>query len=128
MEEYWKARPQATPPVHPVPDAGGDDDLGSSASVVTSFDRYRQTLVSRDEDEGWASEKRRYLKDMPADVTKETNVIEWWQVSKLRPVFATHFTFLLTGARSIIPYPGTNCPGCTSLPSVFRSMRALILF
>lgn len=120
MGEYWKNRPQVTPTVQPVLDAGGDDVC--SASVVTSFDRYRQTLVSKDDEEGWAAEKRRYLKDMPADVTKETDVVEWWQVSKLQYVFGAHFTFLLTGPCSVIPYPGTDCPGCASLPSIIHSV------
>lgn len=35
----------------------------------------------RDDDEGWQAELRRYLKDMPADVTKDTDIIKWWQVS-----------------------------------------------
>jgi hypothetical protein len=44
------------------------------------FDRLRQSLVTQDEDEGWASELRRYLKDMPADVTRDTDILEWWSV------------------------------------------------
>jgi hypothetical protein len=43
------------------------------------FDRYRQSLVSKDDDEGWHSEYRRYLKDSrPADVKKDTDVVQWW--------------------------------------------------
>jgi len=32
------------------------------------------------DNEGWASELWRYLKDLPTDVTKDTDIIEWWQV------------------------------------------------
>jgi hypothetical protein len=37
-------------------------------------------LSSRGEDEGWQAELRRYLKDLPADVTKDTDIVKWWQV------------------------------------------------
>jgi hypothetical protein len=49
-------------------------------SVLSEFDRFRLGRVTRDSEEGWASELRRYLKELPADVTKDTDIIEWWQV------------------------------------------------
>ena len=125
MEEYWKNHLHATPTVQPVLDAGGDEVC--SALVVTSFDRYRQTLIRKDDKEGWAAEKCHYLKDMPADVTKETDVVEWWQVSKLQNIFAAHFTSLSTGPCSVIPYPGMDHPGCASLPSNICSMLMPVL-
>jgi hypothetical protein len=30
--------------------------------------------------EGWEAELRRYLNDMPADVTPETDVVKYWEV------------------------------------------------
>ena len=49
-------------------------------SVLSEFDQYCLGRVTRDSKEGWASELRRYLKDLPANVTKDTDIIEWWQV------------------------------------------------
>jgi len=49
-------------------------------SVLSEFDRFRLGRVTRDSEEGWASELRRYLKELPADVTKDTDIIKWWQV------------------------------------------------
>jgi hypothetical protein len=49
-------------------------------SVLSEFDRFRLGRVTRDSDEGWSSELRRYLKELPADVTKDTDIVEWWQV------------------------------------------------
>jgi hypothetical protein len=77
MEKYWVNRPRSPPtgitnPSTPTPAA--------AASVMSDFDRYRRTLVANEEDEGWQSELRRYLKDMPADVTTETDIISYWQV------------------------------------------------
>lgn len=49
-------------------------------SVLSEFDRFRLGRVTLDSEEGWASELRRYLKELPADVTKDTDIIGWWQV------------------------------------------------
>jgi hypothetical protein len=75
MERYWKDRPRAPPPAKNSTQA----TKSASASVLSDYDRYRQTLVA-DADLGWEPELRRYLKDMPANVTPETDIIEWWQV------------------------------------------------
>ena len=77
MEKYWKNRPRA-PSARSTPAA--NVDASSSTGVLSEFERYRRTLVAEDGDCGWESELRRYLKDMPADVTLETNIIKWWQV------------------------------------------------
>ena len=53
--------------------------LAESDSILSDFDRHRLTLLSGQE-EGWGAELCRYLKDMPANVTKETDIVEWWQV------------------------------------------------
>jgi hypothetical protein len=75
MEQYWKSRPTAPPIVLT------EDPQPSHDSILSDFDRHRLTLLSnRDEDEGWQSEMRRYLKDLPTDVTKDTDIVKWWQV------------------------------------------------
>jgi hypothetical protein len=79
MEKYWRDRPRA-PPAERTPATDVDSVAAASASVLSEFDRYRRTLVADDDDFGWDSELRRYLKDLPANVTKETDIIEWWQV------------------------------------------------
>jgi hypothetical protein len=48
-------------------------------SFQSEYDRHRQTLIAQDE-EGWAAELRRYLGNIPVDITKETDIVEWWQV------------------------------------------------
>jgi hypothetical protein len=90
MATYWKTRPRAPPVTTPTatpnssgtptatPDSSGAS--GSTTSFLSEFDRHRQTLLTQEEDGGWAAELRRYLKDVPADVTKETDIVEWWQV------------------------------------------------
>ena len=75
MEMYFKHWPQ-----HNVANPSTADNAGTEKVLVSEYDQYRQTLVDMDDDEGWVSELRRYLKDRPVDVSKETDVVQWWQV------------------------------------------------
>jgi len=73
--------PQTTP-------VAAEHSDGSSAAEklvrLSEFDRHRRTLVTAaEEDDGWATELRCYLKDMPANVSKETDIIRWWQVFRI---------------------------------------------
>jgi hypothetical protein len=36
--------------------------------------------MSQEQDGGWEAEICWYLKDLLANVTKYTNIVEWWQV------------------------------------------------
>ena len=79
MEQYWK--PWQTRPTN-LP--GADNILQpENESILSEFDCHCLTLLSNQsklEDEGWQSEMHRYLKDLPADVTKDTDIVKWWQV------------------------------------------------
>jgi len=80
MQKYcnsWPLTEQATTPTpHTTP------TTSQNASIMSEYNCYRLSLVLRDDDEeGWPSELRRYLKDMLADVTKDTDIVVWWQVS-----------------------------------------------
>jgi hypothetical protein len=77
MEQYWNARSVPTELTNPTDHIMQPDN----ESILSEYDRHRLTLLSnRAEDEGWQSEMRRYLKDLPADVTKDTDIVKWWQV------------------------------------------------
>ena len=41
--------------------------------LSSEYNCYCQSLLEVDEGEGWSSELRRYLKDRPVDVTKDTD-------------------------------------------------------
>lgn len=68
----------------PVPAAASSIPENESPSaakpLLSEYDRYRQSLINKDDDEGWASELRRYKNDHPVDVTKDTDIVRWWQV------------------------------------------------
>jgi hypothetical protein len=79
MEQYWKARP-TTPLIAPTDDPNNPTQP-SHESLLSEFDRHRLALLSSHaQNDGWQSEMRRYLKHIPADVTKDTDIVKWWEV------------------------------------------------
>lgn len=79
MAQYYKDRPAFIPqPENP----GRQPESAATIKtpVLSEFDKLRETLLMDDADEGWAAELRRYLGAMERNVTKETDLVEWWQV------------------------------------------------
>jgi len=72
MGRYYKSQLNLKPMPTQAPD--------NNNSVLSEFDCHRLTLLSGQAGEGWQAELHRYLKDMPANVTKDTDIVEWWQV------------------------------------------------
>ncbi|KAH9072194.1 hypothetical protein EDB83DRAFT_2516969 [Lactarius deliciosus] len=74
MEHYWKTQPREedtmTMTSSPPPDT-------HAQSFLSEYDHHRQSLLTLDHDDGWAAELHCYLKDIPANVTKETDIVEW---------------------------------------------------
>jgi hypothetical protein len=61
---------------------------------MVQYDKHCRTLLSDDAEEGWASELRRYLSKVQHDVEKDTDIVEWWQVSSetgATNILAHHF-------------------------------------
>lgn len=76
MAIYWTKRPRA-----PLVDNSAVDTNEQPTQDLSDYDLYRQTLITDDNDEGWESELRRYLKEIPAHVSKDTDIVEHWSVS-----------------------------------------------
>ena len=74
MEDYYERRPSRSSGTSSTAENGETD------TTLSEYDRYRQSLVNEDDDEGWNSEYRRYLNDRPANVKKDTDIVQWWQV------------------------------------------------
>ena len=49
-------------------------------SVLSEYNKHRKTLLTANAEEGWAAELRHYTGTMQQDVTKNTDLVEWWQV------------------------------------------------
>jgi hypothetical protein len=79
MYKYYQSRPSTV-----NGSAQTQATTSSETATLSEFDKHRETLLSEDMEEGWASELRRYLGTMQRDVTKQTDIVEWWQVSKLK--------------------------------------------
>jgi hypothetical protein len=77
MSQYYNTRPPLPPQTNAIHPAENVAD----APVLSEFDKLRETLLTADAEEGWASELRRYTSTMQRDVTKHTDLVEWWQVS-----------------------------------------------
>ncbi|KIM36033.1 hypothetical protein M413DRAFT_57964, partial [Hebeloma cylindrosporum] len=75
MAHYYDNRP----PAPGTKKSAGNPSASAEARVLSEFDKHRETLLADDAQEGWASELRRYLGTMERDVTKDTDLIEWWQ-------------------------------------------------
>ncbi|KAF5383745.1 hypothetical protein D9615_003755 [Tricholomella constricta] len=102
MSEYWNTRPQPSPTPHltlPDPDSSRQD------SFLSEFDRHRLTLVSQGgANEGWQLELRRYLQDMPAEVTRDTDIVGWWSnYAKVYPTLARIALDVLPSQASSVP-------------------------
>ena len=77
MAQYYKSCPSAVPL---QTNAERPSEEAIAAPVLSEFDKVRKTLLTDDAREGWASELCRYLGTMQGDVSKETDLVEWWQV------------------------------------------------
>ena len=76
MEKYYKRWPGRPSSTAENDDGNPEDD----STIVSEYDRYRRSLVNEDDNEGWTAEYRRYLKDRPANVNKDTDIVQWWKV------------------------------------------------
>jgi hypothetical protein len=91
MENYYQRRPGRNSLVT------AENEIPEKANTILSeYDRYRQSLIQKDDNEGWASELRRYLKDRPADVTKDTDIVHWWQVCSFHCFILSNQTNLVS--------------------------------
>ena len=67
MAQYYRNRPSAVPLNVPT-NSTSPATTPTEGHHLTEFDRHRESLLSDDLEEGWASELRRYLNIMQRDV------------------------------------------------------------
>lgn len=80
MEQYWKDQQTA-----PTPEPAATTELPetNNNSILSDFDHHCLVLLASqdsDLDSGWQAVLQQYLKDLTANITKDTDTIEWWQV------------------------------------------------
>jgi hypothetical protein len=76
MEQYWKTRPTNS---RTMPTNSLDNIVPNYESILSEFDRHRLALLTNqdEEEEGWQPEMRQYLKELPANVKKDTDIVKW---------------------------------------------------
>ena len=109
MAQYYNTQPIA------IPIQGGtgtQDASDDKASILSEFDKHCKTLLTTNSvEEGWASELCRYTSTMQQDVTKNTDLVEWWQVRNCLEIFlVTHHHYL--EQCNLISYTCTDHPRC----------------
>jgi hypothetical protein len=117
MEEYWEKR-STNPSMRPA--AALEKDTDDSDTLESEFDRHRRMLLSQSggsDAGGWAAELRRYLGDLPVDVTKDTDIVVWWAVSIILVPHSVEFT-----ANSIIQ---KHCEVYPTLASIAKDICAV---
>src|ERR1700678_3879129 len=103
MERYWKNRQTVL-----TPEAAATTELPetNNDSILSDFDRHQLALLAiqdSDSDSGWQPELWRYLKDLPANVTKDTNIIEWWQVCSSPMSYKSDINTIYRSMDTLIP-------------------------
>ena len=86
MASYWQEPQLADKDSESTRNATSSDKHTDihARPLESEFNRHRHQLIKQSSPgcgaNGWASEPRHYLGDLPADVDKQTDIIQWWQV------------------------------------------------
>ena len=118
MEIYYKKRPRAEPAQEPLTQLDADGERVPVKVLSSEYDRYRQSLLQTEDGEGWSSELRRYLNNRPDDVSKDTDIVQWWQDH------AALFPTLARIALDILPCHASSVP-CERLFSASKQTADL---
>jgi hypothetical protein len=118
MDSYYKKRPKPEPAQPPLTQLDADGEHLEAKALSSDYDRYRQSLLQTGDGEGWSSELRRYLNDRPGDVTKDTDIVKWWQNH------ASLFPTLARIALDILPCQASSVP-CERLFSTSKQTADL---
>jgi hypothetical protein len=77
------------------------------STLASEFERHRRQLIqqkSHVDGNGWRAELRRYLSDLPSDVSKDMDIVKWWSDHvKTYPTLA-HI------AKDVCSIPATSVP------------------
>ena len=79
MAEYYEHRPSTTA-LH-MPSESVQNKGAMPTEPLSEFDKHHESLLSDDSEESWASKLHHYLGMMQREVKKNTDIVEWWQVS-----------------------------------------------
>ena len=110
-----------------INESARNPSASTKSHVLSEFDKLHETLLAEDAQEGWASELRHYLSTMEQNVTKETDLIEWWQVSNWYLSSLSSSGLNSIEPFTVIPNTWVYCAWCSPCPSVICSMWMAVL-
>jgi hypothetical protein len=81
MEDYWNQQVEESNSTGRIPTSS---QVSNKHPLESEYDRHRCQLLRSQaihaNSGGWREELRRYLHDMPTNVTKDTDIVAWWAV------------------------------------------------
>lgn len=105
MQEYWDDK--LTPQADMLQTATAVADEGNHATTLASeYDCHRhcalieKTAATHTDCGGWKHELCSYFSSIPADVSKDTDIIEWWSVSCPAMSWVPHCSSLQTNSNA----------------------------
>ncbi|KAH9030220.1 hypothetical protein EDB85DRAFT_2146864 [Lactarius pseudohatsudake] len=105
MEEYSTTSLQPQPPSPASPTSS----IGLPEPFLSEFNWHQLQLLSQGSNEEWWLELWQYLQDVPADVTRDTDIIHWWLNYSKTTICFTCLT-ISVAASSLPPYLTTVFP------------------
>jgi hypothetical protein len=85
MADYWKNRLPVAPKSPTTPSES------NNPALLSEFDWHRLMLLAQGSNKDWRLELRRYLQDVPPDVTRDTDIVAWWSVRAFLAYFLTWY-------------------------------------
>ncbi|KIM58358.1 hypothetical protein SCLCIDRAFT_128426 [Scleroderma citrinum Foug A] len=116
MQEYWDETTPGTGANNatlvsdrtvPTEDASRHVPAPLGGTLESEYDRHRRRLIeqaNRNTSMGWANELRRYLTELPNNVSKDMDVVSWW--SKHASIYPT----LSRIAQDVCAIPASSVP------------------
>ncbi|KIK73267.1 hypothetical protein PAXRUDRAFT_21046 [Paxillus rubicundulus Ve08.2h10] len=90
MEEYWKSgkldQLNNTPTTHATSAAFTNTVTATPSTLQLEFDHHHLALIRNSECENsgtWKAELGQYLEDIPQDVSKTMDIVQWWAEHKV---------------------------------------------
>jgi len=121
MAEYYHNRP-STASIVPAVNMSSATSTSLAAHAMSEFDKHRETLLSDDLEEGWASELRRYISTMQRDVKKDTDIVEWWQVRTVGWLYLSSANPSSVEPCPVVSYTRAYCAQRAPISSFIRAM------
>jgi hypothetical protein len=74
-----------------IPVQRGTETQDANDDETSEFDKYCETLLTANAEEHFAAELCHYTSNFQQDVTKNTDLIKWWQIRNFFGIFSvTH--------------------------------------